>query len=117
MEQSAAPQPPTMPLPYLPSSVEASRDDLQCIGTMVIVPPKPVGFLCGSIPVLADNSFPASFTSALLPSQETVVTAPRYQMLPMETDLNLPPLLTDFPDNVLPLAAVKSRITGGMYFS
>ncbi|CAD5314556.1 unnamed protein product [Arabidopsis thaliana] len=106
MEQSAAPQPPTMPLPYLPSSVEASRDDLQCIGTMVIVPPKPVGFLCGSIPVLADNSFPASFTSALLPSQET------YQMLPMETDLNLPPLLTDFPDNVLPLAAVKSRTTG-----
>ncbi|KAG7593989.1 hypothetical protein ISN45_Aa01g027660 [Arabidopsis thaliana x Arabidopsis arenosa] len=111
MEQSAAPQPLPMPLPYLPSSVQASRDDLQCIGTMEIVRPKPVGFLCGSIPVLADNSFPASFTSAILPSQETV-TAPRYQMLPMETDLNRPPLLTDFPDNVLPLAAVKSRITG-----
>ncbi|XP_010478954.1 PREDICTED: uncharacterized protein LOC104757866 [Camelina sativa] len=111
MEQSAAPQPPSMPLPYLPSSVQASRDDLQCIGTMEIVRPKPVGFLCGTIPVLADNSYPA-FTSALLPPQETVVTAPRYQMLPMETDLNRPPLLTDFPDNVLPLAAVKSRITG-----
>lgn len=38
-------------------------------------------------------------------------------MLPMETDLNRPPLLTDFPENVLPLAAVKSRITGGMFFS
>lgn len=37
-------------------------------------------------------------------------------MLPMETDLNRPPLLTDFPDNVLPLAAVKSRITGGIVF-
>ncbi|CAA7024320.1 unnamed protein product [Microthlaspi erraticum] len=109
MEQSVAPKPPPMPLPYLPSSVEGCRD-LQCIGKMEIVAPKPVGFLCGSIPVLADNSFP-TFTSALLPSQETVV-APRYQMLPRETDLNRLPLLADFPDKVLPLAAVKSRITG-----
>uniref|UniRef100_A0A1J3JP34 Erythroid differentiation-related factor 1 n=1 Tax=Noccaea caerulescens TaxID=107243 RepID=A0A1J3JP34_NOCCA len=109
MEQSVAPKPPPMPLPYLPSSVEGCRD-LQCIGKMEIVAPKPVGFLCGSIPVLADNSFP-TFTSALLPSQETVI-APRYQMLPRETDLNRLPLLTDFPDKVLPLAAVKSRITG-----
>lgn len=36
-------------------------------------------------------------------------------MLPMETDLNRPPLLTDFPEKVLPLAAVKSRITGGIF--
>ncbi|KAL1188627.1 hypothetical protein V5N11_009794 [Cardamine amara subsp. amara] len=109
MEQSVTPQPPPMPLPYLPNSIETSRD-LQCIGKMEIVRPKPLGFLCGSIPVLADNSFP-SFTSALLPSQETV-SAPRYRKLPMETDLNRLPLLTDYHEKILPLAAVKSTITG-----
>ncbi|ESQ38918.1 hypothetical protein EUTSA_v10001809mg [Eutrema salsugineum] len=109
MEQSVAQKPPPMPLPYLPISVEGSRD-LQCVGTMEIVAPKPVGFLCGSIPVLADSSFP-TFTSALLPSPETV-NAPRYRKIPTETDLNRPPLLTDFPKEVLPLAAMKSRITG-----
>ncbi|VVB11601.1 unnamed protein product [Arabis nemorensis] len=111
MEQSVPPKPPPMQLPSLPSSVESSRD-LQCVGKMEIVRQKPLGFLCGSIPVLADGSFP-SLTSALLPSQETV-SAPRYRMLPMKTDLNRPPLLTDFPEKVLPLAAVKSRITGGI---
>ncbi|XP_010530159.1 PREDICTED: uncharacterized protein LOC104806788 [Tarenaya hassleriana] len=77
---------------------------------MEIVSPKPVGFLCGSIPVLADNSF-AAFSSALVPSCETV-SAPRYRMLPTETDLNRPPLLKKFPEKVLPLAAVKSRTAG-----
>ncbi|CAN8289832.1 unnamed protein product [Cochlearia groenlandica] len=115
------------------SSVDGSRD-LQCVGKMEIVLPKPVGFLCGSIPVLADSSFPA-FTSTLLPSQETSVQfnlligytafssiyaffysnsvcraiAPRYQMLPPKTDLNQLPLLTDFPEKVLPL---NSMING-----
>ncbi|KAF4362453.1 hypothetical protein G4B88_016036 [Cannabis sativa] len=31
------------------------------------------------------------------------VTAPRYRMLPTETDLNSPPLLSTFPDKVLPI--------------
>ncbi|CAH8315299.1 unnamed protein product [Eruca vesicaria subsp. sativa] len=94
------PKSPPMQLPYLPSTIESSRD-LPCVGTMEIVPPKPpIGFLCGSIPVLADNSFP-TFSSPLLPSHETVI-APRYQMVPSKTDLNRPPLLTD-----LPLAAVR----------
>ncbi|KAG2304972.1 hypothetical protein Bca4012_063883 [Brassica carinata] len=105
MEQSAA----APPKHSLPITIESSRD-LQCVGTMEIAAPKPIGFLCGSLPVLADNSFP-TFTSALLPSHETV-SAPRYQRIPPETDLNRPPLLTDFPEKVLPLAAVKSRITG-----
>nr|VDD60337.1 unnamed protein product [Brassica oleracea] len=104
MDQSAPP-----PKPSLPITIESSRD-LQCVGTMEIAAPKPIGFLCGSLPVLADNSFP-TFTSALLPSHETV-SAPRYQRIPPETDLNRPPLLTDFPEKMLPLAAVKSRITG-----
>ncbi|KAE8701858.1 Detected protein of unknown function [Hibiscus syriacus] len=47
------------------SSIESSRD-LQCVGKMEIVKPKPVGFLCGSIPVPTDNSFHA-FNSALVP--------------------------------------------------
>ncbi|KAJ4917780.1 hypothetical protein Rs2_03330 [Raphanus sativus] len=93
----------------LPNTIESSRD-LQCVGTMEIAASKPIGFLCGSLPVLPDNSFP-TFTSALLPSLETV-SAPRYQKIPLKTDLNRPPLLTDFPEQVLPLAVVKSRITG-----
>ncbi|CAH2035395.1 unnamed protein product [Thlaspi arvense] len=101
-----------MLLPYLSSTIESSRE-LQCVRTMEIVVHKPVDFLCGSIPVLADSSFP-TFTSALLPSQETTVIVSRYQMIPIETDLTQPPLLTDFPEKVLPLAAVKTRITGGI---
>ena len=68
MDQSAPP-----PKPSLPITIESSRD-LQCVGTMEIAAPKPIGFLCGSLPVLADNSFP-TFTSALLPSHETYVLA------------------------------------------
>ncbi|GMI90737.1 hypothetical protein like AT1G35660 [Hibiscus trionum] len=92
-----------------PSSIESSRD-LQCVGKMEIVKPKPVGFLCGSIPVPTDNSFHA-FNSALVPSSRPTSSAPRYRMLPMETDLNMPPLVTNFPEKVLPIGAVQ-KATG-----
>lgn len=45
------------------------------------------------------------------------VSAPRYRMLPTETDLNSPPLLSNFPDKVLPIAAMHSKAAGGMYIS
>ncbi|XP_028805785.1 uncharacterized protein LOC114760669 [Neltuma alba] len=96
------------------SSSDSSSWELQCVGTLEIVTPKPVGFLCGSIPVPTDKSFHA-FGSNLLPNRQTV-NAPRYRyrMLPTETDLNTPPLLSHFPEKVLPVAAVQSRTTGDL---
>lgn len=35
-------------------------------------------------------------------------------MIPTETDLNMPPLQSDLPEKVLPLAAVQSSSAGGM---
>lgn len=35
-------------------------------------------------------------------------------MLPMETDLNMPPLVTNFPEKVLPVGAVQ-KATGGTF--
>lgn len=85
------------------SNSENSGGELLCVGTLEIATPKPVGFLCGSIPVPTDKSF----HSALLPTPQTV-NAPRYRyrMLPTQTDLNTPPLL--------PVgAAVHSNTTPG----
>ncbi|KAK6939760.1 hypothetical protein RJ641_029291 [Dillenia turbinata] len=97
-----------------PSISDGSRE-LQCVGRLEIVRPKPVGFLCGSIPVPTDNSFHA-FNSALIPSSSSsssqTVTAPRYRMIPTETDLNTPPLLSDFPEKVLPVGVPLSRTSG-----
>ncbi|KAM1030417.1 hypothetical protein TB1_033632 [Malus domestica] len=91
----------------VPLSSDGSRE-LQCIGKLEIERPNPVGFLCGSIPVPTDKAF-HSFDSALIPSRQTV-SAPRYRMLPTETDLKSPPLLS--PDKVLPIAAVHSKAAG-----
>ncbi|TQE10049.1 hypothetical protein C1H46_004339 [Malus baccata] len=91
----------------VPSSSDGSRE-LQCIGKLEIERPNPVGFLCGSIPVPTDKAF-HSFDSALIPSRQTV-SAPRYRMLPTETDLKSPPLLS--PEKVLPIAAVHSKAAG-----
>ncbi|CAK9137151.1 unnamed protein product, partial [Ilex paraguariensis] len=93
----------------LSSSSSGSRE-LQCIGKLEIVRPKPVGFLCGSIPVPTDKAF-HDFNSALIPSTQTE-GAPRYRMIPTETDLNMPPLLSTLPEKMLPIAAVQSRTTG-----
>ncbi|XP_042487753.1 uncharacterized protein LOC122067988 [Macadamia integrifolia] len=86
--------------------------ELQCVGKLEIVPPKPVGFLCGTLPVPTDNAFHHAFNSEIVPSSETV-SAPRYRMLPTETDLNTPPLLSHLPDKVLPVDAVRFKTGGG----
>lgn len=94
---------------------KSERDlQCQCVGTLEVVQPKPVGFLCGSIPVPTDKSFHGFNPSALVPSCQTRVSAPRYRMLPTETDLNTPPLLSSFPDKVLPIPAVQSKATGDL---
>ncbi|KAI5396931.1 hypothetical protein KIW84_062951 [Lathyrus oleraceus] len=102
------------------SSNSENSGELLCVGTLEIATPKPVGFLCGSIPVPTDKSF-HSFHSALLPTPQTDsfdifrVNAPRYRyrMLPTETDLNTPPLLANFQEKVLPVGAVQSKATAG----
>lgn len=52
------------------SSNSENSGELLCVGTLEIATPKPVGFLCGSIPVPTDKSF-HSFHSALLPTPQT----------------------------------------------
>ncbi|PIN01718.1 hypothetical protein CDL12_25775 [Handroanthus impetiginosus] len=87
--------------------------DLQCVGKLEIARPKPVGFLCGSIPVTTDEAFHDFTSAALVPSPETA-RAPRYRMIPTETDLNALPLLSSIPEKVLPVAAdaEQSRTSG-----
>lgn len=58
--------------PSLAPPSQSSSRELQCVGRLEIVQPKPVGFLCGSIPVPTDKSFhDAAFNSALVPSSDT----------------------------------------------
>ncbi|KAL0437974.1 UNVERIFIED_CONTAM: Erythroid differentiation-related factor 1 [Sesamum latifolium] len=81
--------------------------ELQCVGRLEITSPKPVGFLCGSIPVTADEAFHDFSSAALVPSSNTE-GAPRYRMIPTETDLNALPLPSSIPEKVLPMAATQS---------
>ncbi|CBI18163.3 unnamed protein product, partial [Vitis vinifera] len=96
----------------LGASSDGSRE-LQCVGRLEVVRPKPVGFLCGSIPVPTDKAFHAVNSALIIPSSPTV-SAPRYRMIPTETDLNMPPLQSDLPEKVLPLAAVQSSSAGDL---
>ncbi|KAK8958558.1 hypothetical protein KSP40_PGU022057 [Platanthera guangdongensis] len=79
----------------------------QCVGKLEIVKPKPVGFLCGTLPVPTDSTF-SSFRSAIIPSPHTT-GAPRYQMLPAETDLNTLPLLFNVREKVFSAASKTSE--------
>ncbi|KAG5601659.1 hypothetical protein H5410_033029 [Solanum commersonii] len=92
----------------------SSSRELQCVGRLEIARPKPVGFLCGTIPVSTDKAFHDFKTSELVPSAERV-RAPRYRMIPIETDLNTLPLLSSIPDKVLPLVATQSRTSAGLF--
>lgn len=48
--------------------------ELQCVGRLEIARPKPVGFLCGSIPVPTDKAFhDFNSVAALVPSSHTYV--------------------------------------------
>lgn len=48
----------------------SSSRELQCVGRLEIARPKPVGFLCGSIPVPTDKAFHDFNASELVPSAE-----------------------------------------------
>ncbi|KAL8252724.1 hypothetical protein R6Q59_036417 [Mikania micrantha] len=92
---------------------KSTRDgspELQCVGELEIVKAKPaVGFLCGSIPV-TDKPFTA-FGSALVPSA-SMEGAPRYRVIPTETNLKTLPFRPNIPERVLPMVAAHTR-TGG----
>lgn len=49
--------------------ISSGSRELQCVGRLEVVRPKPVGFLCGSLPVPTDKAFLA-FNSALVPSSQ-----------------------------------------------
>ncbi|KAI3919227.1 hypothetical protein MKW92_012795 [Papaver armeniacum] len=104
-----------MDSPKSDSSSSSNWGELECIGKLEIVRPKPVGFLCGTLPVPTDESFNNVFNSALIPSSSTsssssqTVKAPRYRMLPTETDLNTPPLLPNLHEKNFCLAALQSK--------
>ncbi|WOK96418.1 hypothetical protein Cni_G05125 [Canna indica] len=87
--------------------MEGGSGELQCVGKLEIAKHKPVGFLCGTLPVPTDSTFPF-FQSALLPSPH-ITGVPQYQMLPAETDLNTLPLLPNLPEKVFPSAAKTSE--------
>ncbi|KAJ4810857.1 Erythroid differentiation-related factor 1 [Rhynchospora pubera] len=81
---------------------------LQCVGRLEVTEPKPVGFLCGTIPVPTNPAFPLS-DSALLPSPSHTIGAPRYQMLPVQTDLNTLPVLSNLPEMLIPSSSKNSE--------
>lgn len=91
----------------------SSSRELQCVGRLEIARPKPVGFLCGTIHVPTDKAFHDFNASELVPSAERV-RAPRYRMIPIETDLNTLPLLSSIPEKVLPLVATQSRMSADL---
>ncbi|KAM3352943.1 hypothetical protein ACQJBY_024240 [Aegilops geniculata] len=82
--------------------------ELQCVGWLEIAAPPPARYLrVGSLPVPTDDS---AYLPALLPSASPTGTgAPRYQMLPLETDLNTLPVIPNLPEKVFPTDAKSTE--------
>ncbi|KAK3166105.1 hypothetical protein QOZ80_1AG0041490 [Eleusine coracana subsp. coracana] len=73
--------------------------ELQCVGRLEVAAPPPARYLrVGSLPVPTDDS--ASLPALLLSPAPT--GAPRYQMLPLETNLNTLPMIPNPPEKVFP---------------
>ncbi|KAL5220660.1 hypothetical protein ABZP36_025373 [Zizania latifolia] len=74
-----------------------ASSELQCVGRLEVAAPPPARYLrVGSLPVPTD---PSTSLPALLPSASPT-GAPRYQMLPLETDLNTLPMISNLPEKV-----------------
>ncbi|XP_040379666.1 uncharacterized protein LOC102705217 [Oryza brachyantha] len=83
-----------------------ASSELQCVGRLEVAAPPPARYLrVGSLPVPTDS--PAS-PPALLPSASPT-GAPRYQMLPLETDLNTLPMIPNLPEKVFPADAKSNE--------
>ncbi|XP_011622188.1 uncharacterized protein LOC18431102 isoform X2 [Amborella trichopoda] len=79
---------------------------LQCVGRLQVAKHKQIGFVCGTLPVPTDDTFISSLVRS---SHSQKVRAPRYRVLPTETDLNYPPLIPNIPEKVFPLTSVGNR--------
>ncbi|ERN02970.1 hypothetical protein AMTR_s00134p00077650 [Amborella trichopoda] len=85
---------------------------LQCVGRLQVAKHKQIGFVCGTLPVPTDDTFISSLVRS---SHSQKVRAPRYRVLPTETDLNYPPLIPNIPEKVFPLTSVGNRAGGRVY--
>ncbi|KAG8081535.1 hypothetical protein GUJ93_ZPchr0178g7182 [Zizania palustris] len=84
-----------------------TSSELQCVGRLEVAAPPPPRYLrVGSLPVPTDSS---TSLPALLPSASPRTGAPRYQMLPLETDLNTLPMIPNLPEKVFPMDAKSSE--------
>nr|XP_043612546.1 uncharacterized protein LOC122584449 [Erigeron canadensis] len=87
--------------------------EYHCVGEMEIVKAAKPGFLIGSIPVSVSTNNDTPFaSSALVPSSSSPTTtptpgegAPRYRVIPTQTNLNTLPPPNIIPDQVLPLVS------------
>ncbi|KAL5226627.1 hypothetical protein ABZP36_014892 [Zizania latifolia] len=83
-----------------------TSSELQCVGRLEVAAPPPPRYLrVGSLPVPTDSS---ASLPALLPSVSPT-GAPRYQMLPLETDLNTLPMIPNLPEKVFPMDAKSTE--------
>ncbi|KAH9325716.1 hypothetical protein KI387_005894, partial [Taxus chinensis] len=74
-------------------SMSMSMMDVECVGRLEVQQHRQVGFICGTLPV----SVALPQDTLVSPPHTQRVRAPRYRMLPTETDLNTLPSLGIFP--------------------
>ncbi|GLJ16307.1 hypothetical protein SUGI_0275050 [Cryptomeria japonica] len=72
---------------------ELDMVEAECVGSLEVQQHRQVGFICGTLPVTV--ALPQH--TLLSPPHTQRVRAPRYRMLPTETDLNTLPSLGIFP--------------------
>lgn len=106
---------------------EEEEEQLQCVGRLEVQKHRQVGFICGSLPVPTttydDDIFNCGVSTGFFTSQQDAlipcsigshshtqrVIAPRYRMLPTETDLNTP------PEEVVPVPPTPHKTGGDLH--
>lgn len=103
------------------------EEQLQCVGRFEVQKHRQVGFICGSLPVptttYEDEIFNCGVSTGFFTSQQDAlipcsigshshtqrVSAPRYRILPTETDLNTP------PEEVVPVSPTPPKTEGDLH--
>lgn len=106
---------------------EEEEEQLQCVGRLEVQKHRQVGFICGSLPVptttYEDEIFNCGVSTGFFTSQQDAlipcsigshshtqrVSAPRYRILPTETDLNTP------PEEVVPVPPTPHKTGGDLH--
>lgn len=97
-------------------SSEAGEAPLHCVGSLQVQRQLQLGFICGSLPVPTDNDAMTCKTSsiaeaAIIPAislQNDRIMAPRYRMLPNQTDLNTLLLSEVEHEQILPITSGRA---------